>query len=62
MAYKFKVGSTVRLKRRPSDHAGTEVYEVIRLLPPDADDVPAYRIRDASGRERAVRETEIDKG
>lgn len=62
MAYKFKIGSTVRLKRRPPSHTGTQVYEVVRLLPPDADDVPAYRIRDASGRERAVRETEIDKG
>ena len=62
MAYKFKVGSTVRLKQRPLDASGAEVYEVVRLLPPDTDGVPAYRIKDASGRERAVRETEIDKG
>ncbi len=62
MAYKFKVGSTVRLKRRPSDHIGTELYEVVRHLPPDVDGVPTYRIKDRTGQERAARETEIDKG
>ena len=62
MAYKFKAGSTVRLKQRPLDQSGTEVYEVVRLLPPDVDDVPSYRIKDRTGQERAARETEIDKG
>ena len=62
MAHKFKVGSTVRLKRRPSDHIGSDVYEVVRLLPPAADGVPCYRIKDGAGHERAARETEIDKG
>ncbi len=61
MAHKFKVGSTVRLTRRPSDHAGNEVYEVIRLVPPDGDGVPCYRIKDRAGQERAARETEFDK-
>ena len=62
MAHKFAVGSTVRLKPWPMDPTRTEIYEVVRLLPPGVDGVPAYRIKDRTGQERAVRETKIDKG
>jgi hypothetical protein len=50
MAHKFKVGSTVRLKPWPTDPTRTKMYEVVRLLPPGVDGVPAYRIKDASGK------------
>jgi hypothetical protein len=62
MAHKFKVGSTVRLKPSRMDPPRAEMYEVVRLLPPGVDGEPTYRIKDASGRERAAREPEIDKG
>ena len=62
MDHKFKVGSSVRLKRPPSDRSAVERYEVIRLVPADVDGVPAYRIKDAAGQERAARETDIDHG
>ena len=61
MAHKFKVGSLVRLKAQFPDRIGAGIYEVIRLMPPDNDGVPCYRIKDSAGHERAVRETEIEK-
>jgi hypothetical protein len=61
MFHKFKLGQLVRLIRRPPDQVGPSVYEVVRLLPADVDDVPNYRIKDNAGQERAVRESEIEK-
>ena len=61
MAHKFKVGSVVRLKRLPAEGSRTRVYGVVRLVPPDVDGVPCYRIKDEAGHERAVREIEIEK-
>ncbi len=61
MAHKFNVGSLVRLKWRPIESSRMGVYEVIRLVPPDVDGVPCYRIKDEAGHERAVRESEIEK-
>ncbi len=62
MAHKFKVGQLVRLKWRPVEGSRTGgVYEVVRLVPPDVDGVPCYRIKDEAGHERAVRESEIEK-
>ena len=62
MAHKFKIGRVVRLKRRPLDGTGfAGIFQVVRLVPPDVDDVPAYRIKDETGVERAVRETEIEE-
>jgi hypothetical protein len=38
------------------------MYEIVRLLPPDTDGVPKYRIRSAAqGRERVVMQQEIAK-
>ena len=62
MAHKFKIGQLVRLKRRPLNQMGFgKVSQVVRLVPPDVDDVPAYRINDEAGVERAVRESEIEQ-
>ena len=55
MAHKFNVGTLVRLKRLPVEGSRKGVYEVIRLVPPDVDGVPCYRIKDEAGHERAVR-------
>ncbi len=61
MAHKFKVGSLVRMRARFPGGTGYGMYEVIRLVPPDIDGVPCYRIKDTTGHERAVREIEIEK-
>ena len=61
MAHKFNIGQLVRLKWRPVEGSPRGVYEVIRLVPPDVDGVPCYRIKDEAGHERAVREIEIEK-
>ena len=61
MAHKFKIGELVRLVKRPANQSGYGSYEVVRLLPPDVDGLPAYRIKDNTGQERAVRESEIEK-
>ena len=61
MAHKFKIGQLVRLhlKKRPAWTGTAGIHQIVRLVPPDVDGVPAYRIRDETGVERAVRETEI---
>ena len=61
VAHKFNIGQLVRLKRRGPESSRTGVYEVVRLVPPDVDGVPVYRIKDVTGRERAVRESEIEE-
>ena len=62
MAHKLKIGQLVRLKRRPLNQTGFGgAYQVVRLVPPDVDDTPAYRIKDETGVERPVRETEIQE-
>jgi hypothetical protein len=59
MAHRFRLGQLVRLKR--PNRTGSDIYEVVRLVPADADDVPWYPIRDNAGHERAVSETEIEE-
>ncbi len=61
VAHKFNIGQLVRMKRLPVEGNPRGVYEVIRLVPPDVDGVPVYRIKDVTGRERAVRESEVEK-
>ncbi len=61
MAHKFKIGQLVRMKGLFRGRTGYGMYEVIRLMPPDNDGVPCYRIKDSTGHERAVREIEIEK-
>ncbi len=61
MAHKFKIGQLVRMKARFLGGTGFGMCEVIRLMPPDNDGVPCYRIKDSAGHERAVREIEIEK-
>ncbi len=55
MAHKFKIGQLVRLKRRPVEGSPTGVYEVVRLVLPDVDGLPCYRVKDEAGHERAAR-------
>jgi hypothetical protein len=61
MPYTFQVGQVVRAIGRFRDRTGQEgVYEIVRLLPPDADGVPQYRIKSAAqGNERVVMQQEI---
>ncbi|HSH78736.1 MAG TPA: hypothetical protein VLA19_09430 [Herpetosiphonaceae bacterium] len=61
MAHKFQIGQLVRVKAQFPDRIGAGVYNVVRLMPPDNDGVPCYRIKDTTGHERAVREIEIEK-
>ncbi|WP_336487057.1 hypothetical protein [Methylobacterium nigriterrae] len=62
MSHKFKVGQHVRQFRNGYADAQSgfgAIFEVVRLMPEDATGEPFYRIRSASGGERAVREGEI---
>ncbi len=61
MAHQFNIGQLVRMKARFPGGTGFGMCEVIRLMPPDVDGVPCYRIKDEAGHERAVREIEIEK-
>ena len=61
MAHQFKIGQLVRMKARFPGGTGFGMYEVTRLMPPDNDGVPCYRIKHITGHERPVRETEIEK-
>ncbi len=63
MPHTFQVGQLVCAVGRFYDRTGQEgTYEIVRLLPPDTDDVPKYRIRGvAQGRERVVMQQEIAK-
>ena len=61
MSHKYQIRQMVRLARaRLSDsHAsGSDLYEVIRLMPADEAGEVSYRVRTATT-ERAVRESEI---
>ncbi len=63
MPHTFQVGQLVRAISRFYDRTGHEgMYEIVRLLPPDTDGVPKYRIRSAAqGRERVVMQQQIAK-
>jgi hypothetical protein len=63
MPHTFQVGQVVRAIGRFYDRTGQEgVYEIVRLLPPDTDGVPKYRIRSAAqGKERVVMQQEISR-
>ena len=60
MDHKFKIGSAVRLKPHPLNPDALRDGEVTRLMPADVDGVPAYRLKDASGQERAACETDLE--
>lgn len=60
MEHKFEVGSAVWLRPHPLNPGAMRDCEVTRLLPADVDGVPAYRLKDASGQERAGRETDLE--
>ncbi len=60
--HKFKVGQNVRLSPANTlDHYTPRgLYQVVRMLPPDADD-NQYRVKSAEdGHERVVRESQLD--
>jgi hypothetical protein len=63
MSHSFQVGQLVRATGKFSDRTGQEgMYEVVRLLPADADGVPKYRIKSPTlGTERVVNQPEIAK-
>ena len=63
MPHTFQVGQVVRAIGRFYDRTGQEgVYEIVRLLRPDTDGVPKYRIRSAAqGKERVVMQQEISR-
>ena len=63
MPHTFQVGQVVSAIGRFYDRTGQEgMYEIVRLLPPDTDGVPKYRIRSAAqGRERVVMQQEISR-
>ena len=57
MAHQFKIGQLVRMKARFPGGTGYGMYEVVRLVPPDIDGVPCYRIKDSTGvRTRCTRD------
>jgi hypothetical protein len=60
MSHKFKVQQLVRRNgaKLVDSRTGSDVYEVVRLLPEDQAGEPGYRIR-SGPIERAVREFEI---
>ena len=60
MDHKFEVGSAVQLRPHPLNSDAVRDFKVIRHLPADADGVPAYRLENASGQERAARETDFE--
>ena len=61
MSHKFQLHQLVRLARlglSDTRASASGVYEVTRLMPADQTGEVSYRIK-SSGRERAVRESEI---
>ena len=61
MNHTFCVGQVVRTKRREVDRSVGTAYQVLRLLPPGADDVPRYRVMSLSSRiEWVAREDRIE--
>jgi hypothetical protein len=61
MSHKFKVRQMVRLNHQAfSDPrtSGSDVYEIVRLMPADQTGELSYRIRSGTV-ERAVRESEL---
>lgn len=62
MQHRYKVRDKVELNRMGFSvrTTGPEIYEVIRLMPPDVSGVFSYRIK-AGSTERAVRESDIRK-
>jgi hypothetical protein len=63
MSHTFQVGQLVRATGKFSDRTGQEgAFEIVRLLPADADGVPKYRIKSTTrGTERVVNQPEIAK-
>jgi len=62
MSHKFKIGQRVWQSKIGYANAQSGVggiFEVVRLMPEDVTGEPSYRIKSASGGERAVREGEI---
>ena len=58
MAHKYKLQQQVRLSTPPRQGGGSDIYEVVRLIPADQTGEVSYRIKGSTA-ERAVRESEI---
>lgn len=58
MAHKYKLRQQVRLSTSHRQAGGSEIYEVVRLMPADQTGEVSYRIKGSTA-ERAVRESEI---
>jgi hypothetical protein len=57
--HQFQVGQRVRMTHRFADQTGAGTYEVIRQLQTTANGEFHYRIKGASGQERAVSESQM---
>jgi hypothetical protein len=57
--HQFRIGQMVRMTHRFADQSGAGTFEVIRLLPTTANGEFHYRIKAASGQERAVSESQM---
>jgi hypothetical protein len=61
MYYAFCVGQVVRAKRRYPERSTGTAYEILLLLPPEADDIPLYRVKSlSSGVEWVARQDRIE--
>ena len=60
MSHKYRLGQLVRLTRLAFARSDVgETFEVTRLMPADVTGEFSYRVKSATGGERAVREAEI---
>lgn len=60
LLHKYQVGSLVRVSALKALGATQGRYEVVRLMPPAADNQNQYRVRSVeSGRERMVKEHDL---
>ena len=57
--HRFHVGQMVRMAHRYPDPAGSALSEVVRLMPAAPNGEFAYRVKAASGQERAASESQL---
>jgi hypothetical protein len=61
-AHRFKVGDQVRVSRAFPDRSGSNLYEVLRLMPESPNGERHYRLRGPDKIERAVSESDLLAG
>ena len=61
MHYTYRVGQIVRAKSMIRERPQVILYQITRLLPPEADEIPCYRVRNVSdGVEWVVAQNRIE--